>query len=501
MEKIKKKNSKKDFSFKVEKLSNNEIKKINFKINRYFNYLNKNGVKYALDNQSKPYINSLSLGCKTCMDFTWACLYSNVLCTRNCFYCPQDRKIKEEKNPKSEENIFFDSVEDCINYLKKFNFKGIGFSGGEPFLIFNTLVKYIKKIKEVFGSKHYIWMYTNGDLVTEEKLKILNKLGLDEIRFDLSARDYDIKPVELAIKHIKTVTIEIPAIPEDLERIKYLLKKFEDMGVKYLNLHQLSMNKFNYKEYVKRRYILFLPDLKVQSFPVIESEISALELLKYGIESKTKIGINYCSVCYKQRFQRQSLRERHFSNCKESFDYFTSSKYLRRFLIEPSKDKLDKIKNILKKYSKSEYKIINNRNMNILVSLELLFKIFKDIFSLNSKIKILYYNFLIGDLNEKNMKRFEKKYRNKKLILNKFQIAEIELENESAIIFFKKLFIENKRFEQIINEFSKEYDLDKNEKDELFQDLKHFYRQFADLEYLPKYFPMYRNKDLSRLKN
>ncbi|MFH1640881.1 MAG: radical SAM protein, partial [Candidatus Omnitrophota bacterium] len=165
--------------------------------------------------QSKIHIGELSPGCLMCATGHWSCLYINGLCTANCFYCRQDRKIREERLPKEE--IYFDNPEYYIAYAEKLNFKGIGFSGGETLLVFDKLLRYIEKIRERFGKSMYLWIYTNGNLATKDKLKRLKKSGLDEIRFNISANDYDLRPAELAVGIMNTVTVEIPSIPEDYE--------------------------------------------------------------------------------------------------------------------------------------------------------------------------------------------------------------------------------------------------------------------------------------------
>ena len=50
-------------------------------------------------NKSKLYTGRLSPGCQTCIEGTWACIFINGLCTRNCFFCPQDRLMKKERQP------------------------------------------------------------------------------------------------------------------------------------------------------------------------------------------------------------------------------------------------------------------------------------------------------------------------------------------------------------------------------------------------------------------
>ena len=67
----------------------------------------------------------------------------------------------------------FDNAEDYVDYLEKFKFKGVGFSGGEPFLQYEKVLTYIRKIRERLGKGIYIWLYTNGDLVDKNKLNAL----------------------------------------------------------------------------------------------------------------------------------------------------------------------------------------------------------------------------------------------------------------------------------------------------------------------------------------
>ena len=119
----------------------------------------------------------------------------------------------------------------------------------------------------------------------------LGKLGLDEIRFDISTRDYDLSPLLLAKKFINTISIEIPAIPYDADIVKKQMKKYEKLGVKYPNLHQLFAASFNYRELINRGYTLHQKDIflsrKTNITTVLESEETALEILKYAKSIKS----------------------------------------------------------------------------------------------------------------------------------------------------------------------------------------------------------------------
>jgi pyruvate formate-lyase activating enzyme-like uncharacterized protein len=190
-------------------------------------------------NESKISTGPLSPGCMTCGKGTWSCIFIGSLCTANCFYCPQDRKQKKDEPP-NESGLIFNDPDDYVDYLEKFKFKGVSFSGGEPFLKFKEVLAFIKKIRKRLGRGIYIWVYTNGDLVDEKKLKALKQAGLNEIRFDIAARKYSLKAAKMAAGIIDRVTVEIPAVPEDYEILKKCLPKMKAMGVAHLNLHQLN---------------------------------------------------------------------------------------------------------------------------------------------------------------------------------------------------------------------------------------------------------------------
>ena len=65
-----------------------------------------------------------------------------IICTET------DKKTEKKFFPVSE-NIEFKHLDEYINFLKRFDFEGIGFSGGEPFLMIEKIIKYIKKIREI----------------------------------------------------------------------------------------------------------------------------------------------------------------------------------------------------------------------------------------------------------------------------------------------------------------------------------------------------------------
>ena len=91
----------------------------------------------------------------------------------------------------------------------------------------------------------------------------MKEAGLNEIRFDIAARKYDLKAVAMATAIIDTVTVEIPAIPEDYEIVKRCLPRMKALGVAHLNLHQLHASRYCYKQFVARGYtFLHQPEVR-----------------------------------------------------------------------------------------------------------------------------------------------------------------------------------------------------------------------------------------------
>ncbi|MFB3764944.1 MAG: radical SAM protein [Methanotrichaceae archaeon] len=317
---------------------------------------------------TKLHSGPLSPGCSICGNGGWDCNYITQKCSRKCFYCPQDRYVKDESGSISEGFSFRDPMAH-ISYLKTFQIKGVGFSGGEPLLVLDKLLSHIKAIRREFGSSIYLWVYTNGDFIYSDSLEKLRGVGLDEIRFDLSARDYDLSPVALSKEYIPTVTVEIPALPEDYDRLKDLMPKMEAIGVNHLNLHQLTTTEHNYKALIKRDYHF----LHIPRIPVFESEMCALELLYFARQHQIKLPINYCCQVYKNRFQGRDIRTRKARAIQKGYEEITDAGYIRLLTIPGSTDKIESLaKSLVEKRCSSSLWQCNDKRTEIAIHSSLL---------------------------------------------------------------------------------------------------------------------------------
>jgi uncharacterized protein len=280
---------------------------------------------------TKPHLGPLSPGCRICQHGGWDCTWIDFRCTRNCVYCnsAEDTRTCKDRPPRCREGVFL-GPDDHVLYFQLFQKKGLGISGGEPLLRLDFVIDHLKAIRNECGSP-YTWLYTNGDLATPAVLLELAKAGLDEIRFDIAAADYDLDRVALAKRFIPTVTVEIPCLPDDFDKLADLLPKMAAIGVNHLNLHQLILGKHNYKNFLKYNYRCLQ---NVRNPSVHESEMTVLKLMRYAIDNGIELPINYCSTVYKEFFQERNYRRSYTDLVIQPFDGITENGYVRRITLK-----------------------------------------------------------------------------------------------------------------------------------------------------------------------
>jgi pyruvate formate-lyase activating enzyme-like uncharacterized protein len=271
---------------------------------------------------TKPWINRLSIGCELCGAGDWSCIFITGKCNANCFYCPAQQDKDEIP---STQQLNFEKPADYADYINYFGYKGIGLSGGEPLYVPERSLEFIKEIRKKCDPDIYIWLYTNGTLGDTELFKRLADAGIEEVRFDIGATNYSVSAIRNVKGIIPNITIEIPSIPEETERLKKLLPLIIDAGVTNLNLHQLRLTEYNAPKVLKRNYTY----LHGERVTVLESEITALEIIQYIAQRGLDIGVNYCSFQYKNRFQKAGYRRKIASQFLKPGEELTESGYLR----------------------------------------------------------------------------------------------------------------------------------------------------------------------------
>ena len=271
---------------------------------------------------SKLDMRNLAPGCRICLAGDWSCLFVNGRCNAHCFYCPSRQ---DQTGLPTTNSLTFRSTVDYVAYLEHFGFRGMSLSGGEPLLTPGRCIAFLAAAKRHFGNRLHTWMYTNGTRIDREMLLRLIDAGLDEIRFDIGAVDYCLDKARLAVGLVPTVTVEIPAVPEDRQRLKLAMAKMADSGINHLNLHQLRLTPYNSRRLAGRPYT-FLHGEKVT---VLESELLALEMLQFSLDQNLGLPVNYCSFVYKNRYQRAAARRRSGLLIRKPYEALTPAGYLR----------------------------------------------------------------------------------------------------------------------------------------------------------------------------
>lgn len=249
-----------------------------------------------------PIGKKLSQGCYSCKSGSWICIYIGVNCNLKCVSCPQISRHSEPEfiwaNGGADDIHSTEDLKRVIDKNKRIT--GISFSGGEPFMYLDKIIEWLKFINENFADLNlYKWVYTNGTKVTKEKCLLLKENGINEVRFDLAATNYSDKIIE-KIKFCKDIfdkiSVEVPVEPWKTNKLISVLPKLNDIGLDYLNLHELSICDDNYKRLVNGGYIdprLIYDSKNGQHY--LGSIIDTYKIINYIEDNKLNIIYNDCS--------------------------------------------------------------------------------------------------------------------------------------------------------------------------------------------------------------
>lgn len=208
-----------------------------------------------------PKGKKLSRGCYACKTGSWICIYIGVNCNLKCVSCPQISRHGEKEfiwaNGGNDDIHSLEDLKRVISRNKRIT--GISFSGGEPFLYLDKVVEWLDFINENYADLNlYKWIYTNGTKVTKESCLLLKEKGINEIRFDLAATNYNEKIIE-KIKYCKSIfdkiCVEVPVEPWKTDKLISILPELNEIGLDYLNLHELAICEDNRSRLIDGGYI------------------------------------------------------------------------------------------------------------------------------------------------------------------------------------------------------------------------------------------------------
>lgn len=336
-------------------------------------------------------IGNLAKGCQLCVKGSKLVLFVTGLCPRACYYCPiSDKKYKKDVIYADEWKV--DNIDEIIREGELIKAEGAGITGGDPLVKLRRTCDCIESLKNRFGSKFHIHLYTSFDLVNSKTLKKLYDAGLDEIRFHANVDSNKLwGRIELAQEFDWDIGIEIPAIPGKLNEMKKLVDYFSDK-IDFLNLNELEVADNKVSKLLKLGY-------KVKdklSYGIKGSEEVALKLMDYIDKNYADANVHYCTAKLKDKVQLAERIKRRAKSVKQSFQKITSEGTLIHGVIYLEKPgfgynkninkgkkaklaKLNKIKSrLVKKYKISKI-VLDKQKPRLLTSVSLVKKLKKQI--------------------------------------------------------------------------------------------------------------------------
>ncbi|MBU2522892.1 MAG: radical SAM protein [Nanoarchaeota archaeon] len=283
-----------------------------------------------MKNKMKP---KLPEGCIQCLEGRKLVLFMTGICRQGCFYCPlpESRMGKDVvfANERRLSNV--NAINEAIEEAELSDSTGMGITGGDPLVVLDRTIDYIKAFKKRFGGEFHCHIYLTTKEVTKDKLERLGKAGLDEVRLhpqflkeDLSE---ELKKMDFALELKKKfkwkVGIEIPIIPDCAERTIIFLDKIKDK-VDFMNFNELEMSVINAPALMKKGMTW-----KNDSTAVKRSEKDALKVVTW-CQDNVSIPINFCTASQKNQFQYKNRLRRRLKNIMKDYDIETTDGGLYR---------------------------------------------------------------------------------------------------------------------------------------------------------------------------
>jgi len=247
-------------------------------------------------------------GCIYCMKGSKAVIFLSGICGVSCYYCPLSLERRRYDAFYVDEERFR-GVSDIIDEIAAIRAEGASITGGEPFQMYYITVDLISILKDVFGSRFHIHLYTSGYGVTKAALRRLYSVGLDEIRFHV-VNDSVFNLVRFAVRETDMdVGIEIPAIP-DAEWLWRIVVEADGAGAKFVNLNELEVSETNIEGIFARGF-----RVREDGRSVERSYDVALNIIERASREGLGISIHLCPAIYKDVVQHRNRLKRKAITC------------------------------------------------------------------------------------------------------------------------------------------------------------------------------------------
>ncbi|MBI3297191.1 MAG: radical SAM protein [Elusimicrobia bacterium] len=253
------------------------------------------------------YTRRLPPGCRGCLAGRGTNAFVTGLCTRDCFFCFNAKPRVDELVV---HGIKLSSPEEAPAVVARYGLSSVGVSGGEPTLRPERLLRLVRALGTL-SSRVRIDLYTNGDCLSDDLLAELRDAGLDALRFNVVAREFDLEPVARALAFFPETAVEVPAVPERRAELEDMVLALDRLGVPFLNIHELFACRENAAAVESRGYGSTGERAEALLWePVAGAEEAALGLLLFAQRRAERLSAYYCSCRTQEDISRRGLRRR-----------------------------------------------------------------------------------------------------------------------------------------------------------------------------------------------
>ena len=271
-------------------------------------------------------------GCRLCMRGAKLVLLVTGLCTKGCYYCP----LSDER--RGVDVVYANEVrvtreEQALREARMIDAEGMGVTGGEPLLVLERTIRYIRLFKREFGDRFHIHLYTALEPLPTEELEKMLQAGLDELRLHRFTAGPDLPQLRRLTKGTAKLGVEIPSIPGHLDQMKKLLLQLEAARINFVNINEMEFSPSNAAELRRRGFVLD-PDSVAA---VQDSEDEAIKLLEWAAEHTT-LNVHYCPIALKDGAQLRNRFLRRARHVARPFERISKEGLLVKGTITPPQE-------------------------------------------------------------------------------------------------------------------------------------------------------------------
>ncbi|MGQ4833252.1 MAG: radical SAM protein [Candidatus Asgardarchaeia archaeon] len=310
---------------------------------------------------------NLPIGCRFCVDGLKSVIFITGYCTWPSWcsnFCPlsENRKNKDIIFV-NEVQINLNSVEKAVREIKNeislSKSQGASITGGEPLLVFKRTIWIISILKNNFGKRFHVHLYTNGELLTKDKIEALASAGLDEIRL----HSYNKRKIQLlaeAKNYGLKVGLEYPLSPflEKVIRSRILLA--DKLKLDFVNLNEFEATENTY-HWLKSSGL----DINKNGISIKGSDILAKRILSWSLRNTKNVSVHYCPFWVKDSVQYRNRLILRAKSVKKTHERITSDGTIIKAVLVPNKNECSSERDIIHNIKKLLRDYGNNLYVNI----------------------------------------------------------------------------------------------------------------------------------------